>query len=127
MIAAICLILICSWDGGLTIHVYYWTTANGHKITIYLDETTLRYSIKPINIGAGDQFAPEFLAISPNDRIPAIVDDQPEDGGAPLSIFESGAILQYLTFADMAAFSVDRAAPKAGTRLGRLSSCRAMV
>jgi GSH-dependent disulfide-bond oxidoreductase len=83
MIAAICLKLICSWDGGLMIHLYYWTTPNGHKITIYLEETTLPYSIKPINI-------------SPNNRIPAIVDDQPGDGGAPLSIFESGAILQYL-------------------------------
>jgi GSH-dependent disulfide-bond oxidoreductase len=78
------------------IHLYYWTTPNGHKITIFLEETTLPYSIKPINIGAGDQFSPEFLAISPNNRIPAIVDDEPGDGGAPLGIFESGAILQYL-------------------------------
>jgi GST-like protein len=78
------------------IDVYYWTTPNGHKITIFLEETGLPYSIKPINIGKGEQFAPEFLKISPNNRIPAIVDHAPADGGAPLSIFESGAILEYL-------------------------------
>ena len=78
------------------IDLYYWTTPNGHKITIFLEETGLPYSIKPINIGKGDQFAPEFLKISPNNRIPAIVDHAPADGGAPLSIFESGAILEYL-------------------------------
>jgi GST-like protein len=78
------------------IDVYYWTTPNGHKITIFLEETGLSYSIKPINIGKGEQFAPEFLAISPNNRIPAIVDHEPADGKGPLSIFESGAILQYL-------------------------------
>ncbi|MGH7784388.1 MAG: glutathione S-transferase N-terminal domain-containing protein, partial [Candidatus Binatia bacterium] len=78
------------------IDLYYWTTPNGHKITIFLEEAALPYSIKPVNIGTGAQFAPEFLAISPNNRIPAIVDHQPADGGAPLSIFESGAILQYL-------------------------------
>lgn len=78
------------------IDLYYWTTPNGHKVTIFLEETGLAYSIKPVNIGAGDQFAPEFLTISPNNRIPAIVDHQPADSGAPLSVFESGAILQYL-------------------------------
>jgi GST-like protein len=78
------------------IDLYYWTTPNGHKITIFLEETGLTYTIKPINIGKGAQFAPEFLAIAPNNRIPAIVDHQPADGGGPLSIFESGAILQYL-------------------------------
>jgi GSH-dependent disulfide-bond oxidoreductase len=78
------------------IDLYYWTTPNGHKITIFLEETGLPYNIKPINIGKGEQFAPEFLAISPNNRIPAIVDHQPADGGNPLSVFESGAILQYL-------------------------------
>jgi GST-like protein len=78
------------------IDLYYWTTPNGHKITIYLEETGLPYTIKPINIGKGDQFDPEFLAISPNNRIPAIVDHAPSDGGAPVSLFESGAILQYL-------------------------------
>jgi GSH-dependent disulfide-bond oxidoreductase len=78
------------------IDLYYWTTPNGHKITIFLEETSLPYSIKPINIGAGEQFTAEFLALSPNNRIPAIVDREPSDGGAPLSIFESGAILQYL-------------------------------
>ncbi len=78
------------------IDLYYWTTPNGHKITIYLEETGLPYNLKPINIGAGEQFAPEFLAIAPNNRIPAIVDHEPADGGAPLSLFESGAILLYL-------------------------------
>jgi GSH-dependent disulfide-bond oxidoreductase len=78
------------------IDVYYWTTPNGHKVTIFLEETGLPYSIKPINIGKGEQFKPEFLAISPNNRIPAIVDNDPVVGGKPISIFESGAILQYL-------------------------------
>ena len=78
------------------IDVYYWTTPNGHKITIFLEETGLPYSIKPVNIGKGEQFKPEFLAISPNNRIPAIVDNDPAGGGKPISVFESGAILQYL-------------------------------
>jgi GST-like protein len=78
------------------IDLYYWTTPNGHKITIFLEETGLTYTIKPINIGKGEQFAPEFLAIAPNNRIPAIVDHQPADGRGPLSVFESGAILQSL-------------------------------
>ena len=76
--------------------LYYWTTPNGHKITIFLEETGIPYNIKPIHIGKGEQFAPEFLKISPNNRIPAIVDHEPVDGGGPLSIFESGAILEYL-------------------------------
>jgi len=78
------------------IDLYYWTTPNGHKVTIFLEETSLPYHIIPINIGKGDQFKPEFLEISPNNRIPAIVDNEPADGGAPVSVFESGAILVYL-------------------------------
>lgn len=78
------------------IDLYYWTTPNGHKITIFLEETGLPYRILPINIGKGDQFKPDFLKISPNNKIPAIVDHEPADGGAPLALFESGAILQYL-------------------------------
>ncbi len=78
------------------IDLYYWTTPNGHKITIYLEETGLPYTIHPVNISRGEQFKPEFLAISPNNRIPAIVDQKPADGGAPVSVFESGAILLYL-------------------------------
>jgi GST-like protein len=78
------------------IDLYYWTTPNGHKITIFLEETGLPYSIRPIDIGKGQQFDPAFLKISPNNRIPAIVDHAPPDGGAPISLFESGAILQYL-------------------------------
>ncbi|AUB41215.1 yghU, GSH-dependent disulfide-bond oxidoreductase [Nostoc flagelliforme CCNUN1] len=78
------------------IDLYYWTTPNGHKITIFLEEVGLQYTIIPVNIGAGDQFKPEFLKISPNNRIPAIVDHEPADGGAPISVFESGAILLYL-------------------------------
>ncbi|MEM9008117.1 MAG: glutathione S-transferase N-terminal domain-containing protein [Cyanobacteria bacterium P01_F01_bin.86] len=78
------------------IDLYYWTTPNGHKITIFLEEAEVPYTIHPINIGKGDQFQPDFLKISPNNRIPAIVDQAPADGGTPISIFESGAILQYL-------------------------------
>src|SRR5208282_860170 len=78
------------------IDLYYWTTPNGHKITMFLEETGLPYKIVPVNISKGDQFKPEFLAISPNNRIPAIVDHTPKDGGKPISVFESGAILLYL-------------------------------
>ena len=78
------------------IDLYYWTTPNGHKITMFLEEAGMPYRIVPINIGKGEQFAPDFLKIAPNNRIPAIVDHQPADGGAPLPLFESGAILLYL-------------------------------
>jgi GST-like protein len=78
------------------IELHYWTTPNGHKITIFLEEVELPYTIVPVNIGAGDQFKPEFLKISPNNRIPAIIDHEPPDGGEPISVFESGAILLYL-------------------------------
>ncbi len=78
------------------IDLYYWTTPNGHKITIFLEEAGLPYSIKPVDISKGEQFTPEFLKISPNNRIPAMVDNDPGDGKGPLSVFESGAILQYL-------------------------------
>ena len=78
------------------IDLYYWTTPNGHKITIFLEETGLAYTLKPINIGKGEQFQPDFLRISPNNRMPAIVDHAPADGGKPISVFESGAILLYL-------------------------------
>ena len=78
------------------IDLHYWTTPNGHKITLFLEESGLAHRIIPVDIGAGEQFAPAFLAIAPNNRIPAIVDHAPADGGAPLSLFESGAILLYL-------------------------------
>jgi GST-like protein len=78
------------------IDLYYWTTPNGHKITLFLEEAGLPYTIHPVNLGRGDQFKPEFLAVSPNNRIPAIVDQDPNDGGAPVPVFESGAILLYL-------------------------------
>ncbi len=78
------------------IDLHYWTTPNGHKITIFLEESGVPYRIIPVKIGAGEQFKPEFLAISPNNRIPAIVDTEPMGGGAPISVFESGAILLYL-------------------------------
>lgn len=78
------------------IDLYYWTTPNGHKITIFLEEAHVPYRLFPVNIGKGEQFKPEFLRVAPNNRIPAIVDDEPADGGEPISIFESGAILQYL-------------------------------
>ncbi|HRE42862.1 MAG TPA: glutathione binding-like protein [Terricaulis sp.] len=77
------------------IELYFWPTPNGHKISIALEEMGLPYEIKPVNIGAGEQFKPDFLKIAPNNRMPAIIDhDGP--GGTPISVFESGAILQYL-------------------------------
>lgn len=76
--------------------LYYWTTPNGHKITIFLEEAQLPYEIIPVNISKGEQFDPGFLQISPNNRIPALVDHAPADGGAPVPVFESGAILLYL-------------------------------
>jgi GSH-dependent disulfide-bond oxidoreductase len=78
------------------IGLYYWPTANGHKITMFLEEAGLDYRIHPVDISAGDQFKPEFLAFSPNNRMPAIIDTAPVDGGDPISVFESGAILLYL-------------------------------
>jgi GST-like protein len=78
------------------IDLYYWTTPNGHKLTMFLEETQTPYRIVPINIGRGEQFGREFLQISPNNRIPAILDRAPVDGGAPVALFESCAILLYL-------------------------------
>ncbi len=78
------------------IDLHYWPTPNGWKISIALEELGLPYKVVPVNIGRGEQFKPEFLAISPNNRMPAIVDHSPADGGKPLSVFESGAILLYL-------------------------------
>jgi GST-like protein len=78
------------------IDLYYWPTPNGHKITIFCEEAGLPYRIVPVDIGAGAQFEPAFLALSPNNRMPAIVDHAPADGGEPVSVFESGAILVYL-------------------------------
>ena len=78
------------------IDVYYWPTPNGWKVTILLEELGAPYNVVPINIGKGEQFKPEFLKISPNNRMPAIVDHEPLGGGGPLTIFESGAILEYL-------------------------------
>lgn len=78
------------------IELFYWTTPNGHKIAIFLEEAKLPYRIVPVHIGKGEQFAPEFLRVSPNNKIPAILDHEPADGDAPISVFESGAILLYL-------------------------------
>ena len=78
------------------IDLYYWTTPNGHKISLFLEEAGLPYKVHPVNIGQGEQFKPDFLKIAPNNRIPAIVDPEPADGGEPISLFESGAILLYL-------------------------------
>ena len=78
------------------IDLYYWPTPNGHKVTMFLEEAGLPFEIVPINIGKGDQFKPDFLKIAPNNRMPAIIDRAPKDGGAPISVFESGAILEYL-------------------------------
>ena len=78
------------------IELYYWPTPNGHKITMFLEEAALAYRIVPVDIAKGEQFKPEFLAFSPNNRMPAIIDFAPTDGGAPVPVFESGAILVYL-------------------------------
>lgn len=78
------------------IDLYYWPTPNGHKITLFLEEAGLQYTLKPVNIGKGEQFEPAFLQISPNNKMPAIVDHAPADGGGAQSVFESGAILLYL-------------------------------
>ncbi|WP_448188273.1 glutathione binding-like protein [Azospirillum sp. sgz301742] len=78
------------------IDLHYWPTPNGHKITMFLEEAGLDYRIFPVDITTGEQFRPEFLAFSPNNRMPAIIDPQPADGGEPISVFESGAILVYL-------------------------------
>ena len=78
------------------IDLHYWPTPNGHKITLFLEEAGLEYRVFPVNIGKGEQFAPDFLAIAPNNRMPAIVDNDPADGDGRISVFESGAILLYL-------------------------------
>ncbi len=78
------------------IDLHYWPTPNGHKITLFLEEAGLEYRIIPVDIGKGAQFEPDYLRISPNNKMPAIVDHAPADGGAPISVFESGAILIYL-------------------------------
>lgn len=78
------------------IDLYYWPTPNGHKITLFLEEAKMAYRLKPINIGKGEQFQPDFLKLSPNNRMPAIVDHHPVDDDRPISVFESGAILLYL-------------------------------
>lgn len=78
------------------IDLYFWPTPNGYKPLLLLEETGLEYRLMPVNIGAGAQFEPAFLAVSPNNRIPAILDHVPAGGGAPVSVFESGAILLYL-------------------------------
>ena len=78
------------------IDLYYAPTPNGHKITLFLEEAELAYRLIRVDIGKGEQFHPQFLAISPNNKVPAIVDHMPADGGAPVSVFESGAILLYL-------------------------------
>src|SRR5690349_13850270 len=80
----------------IEIDLYYWPTPNGWKVSILLEELGVAYRSVPVDIRKGDQFKPEFLAISPNNRIPAIVDHRPEGGGSPLSVFETGAILPYL-------------------------------
>ena len=78
------------------IDLYFWTTPNGYKPMLFVEEAGVPYTLVPVNIGKGEQFEPEFLKISPNNRIPAIVDDAPAGGGTPVSVFESGAILLYL-------------------------------
>jgi GST-like protein len=76
--------------------IYFWTTPNGYKVLMFAEEAGIPYTIKPVNISKGEQFQPEFLRISPNNRIPALVDHEPKSGKGPISVFESGAILLYL-------------------------------
>lgn len=78
------------------LELYFWPTPNGKKVTILLEELGVAYTVKPINIGRGDQFSPDYLKIAPNNRMPALVDTEPKGGGAPISLFESGAIMLYL-------------------------------
>jgi GSH-dependent disulfide-bond oxidoreductase len=78
------------------IDLSYWPTPNGHKVTVFLEEAGLPYRLLPVNLTKGEQFLPDFLRISPNNKMPAIVDDAPQDEGPPLAVFESGAILEYL-------------------------------
>jgi GST-like protein len=78
------------------IDLYYWTTPNGHKVTMFLEESGTSYKVHPINIGKGEQFGADFLKIAPNNRIPALIDTEPAGGGAPIPVFESGAMLLYL-------------------------------
>jgi GST-like protein len=78
------------------LELYFWPTPNGKKVTILLEECALPYAVKPVHIGRGDQFHPDYLRIAPNNRMPALVDRQPLDGGAPISIFESAAIMMYV-------------------------------
>ena len=78
------------------IDLYFWPTPNGYKIALFMEESGLDYKVVPVDIGAGDQFKPDFLAFSPNNRMPAIVDHSPADGSTPQTVFESGAILHYL-------------------------------
>ena len=78
------------------IDLYYWPTPNGHKVSLFLEEAALDYTVKPVNIGKGDQFDADYLRFSPNNKMPAIIDHAPADGGDPISVFESGAILRYL-------------------------------
>ncbi len=80
------------------IDLHYWPTPNGKKVTILLEELGMPYKVIPCNIGKGDQFTKGFLEIGPNNRMPAIVDHAPKDGGAPIGIFESGAIMMYLDY-----------------------------
>ncbi len=99
------------------IDFYYWTTPNGHKVALFLEEAGVPYQIRPVNIGKGEQFAAEYLKISPNNKMPAIVDASPLDGGAPISVFESGAILRYLSDKTGRFTGVDAEAdPRAGLR-----------
>jgi GST-like protein len=89
------------------IELYYWPTPNGWKISILLEELGLPYTLHPVNITKGEQFEPDFLKISPNNRMPAIIDTAPKDGGAPVSVFESGAIMQYLAEREGRFYPVD--------------------
>ena len=106
--------MAASQTGRAMIYLYYWTTPNGHKITIFLEEAGLPYRLIPVHIGKGEQFAPDFLKIAPNNRIPAIVDHAPADGGAPVSAVSTQQV------AAAAAVSRPAHAPHLSRRQARL-------
>ena len=107
------------------IELCYWPTPNGHKITMFLEEAGLEYTIHPVDISGGDQFKPEFLAISPNNRMPAIVDLKPNDGGKPISVFEFRSDPCLSRREDASVSSLRSARPEDGARVGILAGRRA--
>ena len=101
------------------IDLYFWPTPNGQKVSIFLEEAGLPYKVVPVNIGKGEQFEPKFLEISPNNKMPAMVDHEGPDG-KPISVFESGAMLMYLAEKDRQVHAHGAARPRPGARMGHV-------